>query len=419
MDPVAAAIGHPIDAATSRLPMPIFERHGDEFAVTWPTHSVAVALTDVHKNRDGVKAELAVALNEVEVHWGQLNLVSTPAREQLVRKLAEIDAAVPWRPMLERVCRHTVEAMRQGEPFVTLTGAPSSPLREVMPRLLYAGEPTAVIGDGDTGKSLFALAVGVAARSGAALPCGLKPVRALPVAYLDWETSRDTLEMRLALLAAGLGIDPPPITYRRMTRPLVEEANRVAAELAQQHVGVVVVDSQVFALGGGDGAAFHETTTAFYNAVRLFAPAATLVLNHVTNEDARTGRSARPFGGAFAFNGPRLIWEAKRDREVADATAIAFTCTKANNLPKLPEPFGLRFAPGAGTITVYPLDLAETAPQATAGASLSFHVRLALARGVEDPEVIAKDLAVIGKRASPTSIERILRRERQKQEPRT
>jgi hypothetical protein len=276
-----------------------------------------------------------------------------------------------------------------------------------------------VIGDGDTGKSLVALTLAVAVHTGASLPCGLKPSRALPAAYLDWETSRDTVDERLALIAAGLGVEIPAIIYRRMSRPLVEEANVVAAELARRKVGLVVIDSKMFAVAGGDGAAFHEPITAFFNAVRLFAPAATLVLNHVTNADARTEGPARPFGGAFAFNGPRLIWEAKRDRDVTDATAIAFTCIKANNLARKPEPFGLRFVPGANTITVCPLDLADAPPQATAGASLSFHVRLALARGVDDPDVIAKDLAEFGKRASPASIERILRRERQKQEPRT
>src|SRR4029450_8893533 len=120
------------------------------------------------------------------------------------------------------------------------------------------------------------------------------------------------------------------------------------------------------AVAGADGAAFHEPITAFYNALRLFAPAAVLVLNHVTNADARTGGPARPFGGAFAFNGPRLIWEANRDRDITDATAIAFTCTKANNLPRRPDPFGLRFQPGEGTITVLPFDLQEAAPQTTA-----------------------------------------------------
>src|SRR5262249_16824066 len=148
-----------------------------------------------------------------------------------------------------------------------------------------------------------------------------------------------------------------------------------------------------------------EPITAFYNALRLFAPAACLVLNHVTNEDARSGRAARPFGGAFAFNGPRLIWEAKRDREVTDATAIAFTCIKANNLPRRPDPFGLRFVPGNGTITIYPFDLKEAAPQALAGATLTYRVRLAIASGVTAAKDIAQHL-----NAKPDTVERLLRR---------
>jgi len=122
------------------------------------------------------------------------------------------------------------EAARQGEPLVVLTGTVPSPARELVPRLLYEGEPTLVFGDGDTGKSLFAVALAAAVQGGVALPFGLKPVRAVPVAYLDWETSRDTLEERLALVAAGLKIDPPPILYKRMTRPLVDEAAALAAE---------------------------------------------------------------------------------------------------------------------------------------------------------------------------------------------
>ena len=150
----------------------------------------------------------------------------------------------------------------------------------------------------------------------------------------------------------------------------------------------------MFAVASGDGAAFHEPITNFYNALALFAPAASLVLNHVTNADAKHGTPARPFGGAFAFNGPRLIWEAKRDKDVTDATAIAFTCTKANNLPRKPEPFGLRFVPGDGTITVYPFDLAEAAPQTVVGAGLPYRVRLALATGSRTIAELAEHLTV-------------------------
>jgi AAA domain len=292
---------------------------------------------------------------------------------------------------------------------VTLTGTPTGSTSELVPRLLYEGEPTLLFGDGDTGKSLVGLALAVAVQSGAALPFGLKPVRPVPVAYLDWETSRDTLETRLALIEAGLGVDPPPILYKSMRRPLVDEAAALAAEFARRGIGFVVIDSKMFAVAGGEGAAFHEPITAFYNALRLFAPAASFVLNHITNADARTGGPARPFGGAFAFNGPRLIWEAKRDRDVTDATAIAFTCTKANNLPRKPDPFGLRFQPGDGTITVYPFDLTEASPQTTASAPLTWRLRVALALGKKKAPVLADELG-----AKLESVKRALLRGREK-----
>ena len=194
-----------------------------------------------------------------------------------------------------------------------------------------------------------------------------------------------------------------------MTRPLVDEAAALAADFARRGIGLIVIDSKMFAVAGGEGAAFHEPITAFYNAVRLFAPAATLVLNHITGADARGGGPARPFGGAFAFNGPRLIWEAKRDRDVTDATAIAFTCTKANNLPHRPDPFGLRFQPGDGTITVYPFDLTEASPAVVASAGLPYRVRLALATGAKSVALLAEELA-----ASKEAVRKALQREKAK-----
>src|SRR5262249_24890917 len=232
----------------------------------------------------------------------------------------------------------------------------------------------------------------VSVHAGVGLPGGFRPERAMPAAYLDWETSRDTMDARLGAIASGLGIEPPPIPYQRMRRPLIDVATTLAAEFARHRIGLVVIDSKMFAVGSGDGLAFHEPITTFYNALALFSPAAVLVLNHVTNADAKNGTPARPFGGAFAFNGPRLIWEAKRDRDVTDARAIASTCIKANNLPHKPDPFGLRFVPGDEATTVYPFDLTHATPSVVAGASLTYRILLSLARGLSDPDVIAKAL---------------------------
>jgi hypothetical protein len=380
-------------------------REGLDLALVWPAERVRFALAAIRDGRDGVRGELTVTQGARRLSWGSFATASTQTREALRKKLEAAAPELPWGEYLEEVAWRLTQAARQGEPLVTLTGTPTSLTRELMPRVLYEGEPTLLFGDGDTGKSLVGLALALAVHSGAALPFGLKPVRPAASAYLDWETSRDTLETRLALVAAGLGIDPPAILYKRMTRPLVDEAAALAAEFARRHIGCIVIDSMMFAVAGGEGAAYHEPITAFYNALRLFAPAAALVLSHVTGADARTNGPARPYGGAFAFNGPRLIWEAKRDRDVTDATAIAFTCTKANNLPRRPEPFGLRFQPGDGTITVYPFDLTNAAPQIVAGASLAYRVRLALATGELTIAALAEHLAV-----GEDSVGRVVRR---------
>lgn len=367
-------------AAPAASTEPELQRAGFDLTLIWPD-GAGMELSAIRDGRDGVRGELTVRHGARRVSWGAVALASTTAREALRKKLEATAPGPAWGEHLEQAAWQFTQAARQGEPLVTLTGAVTSPTRELLPRLLYEGEPTLVFGDGDTGKSLFAITVTVAVHSGAALPFGLKPVRPVPAAYLDWETGRDTAEQRVGMVSAGLGIDPPPIIYKRMTRPLVDEAAALAAEFARRGIGLVVIDSMMFAVAGGDGAAFHEPITAFYNALRLFAPAASLVVSHVTGADARGGGPARPFGGAFAFNGPRLIWEAKRDKNVDDATAIAFTCTKANNLPRRPEPFGLRFEPGQSAISIYPLDLTEASPSVVAGAGLSYRVRLLLATG--------------------------------------
>lgn len=387
-----------VDAATLR-------REGLDLLLEYPD-GTRFGLSAARETREGVRGELTITdAAGRRLSWGALALSSTAAREALRRKLEALAPDRPWGGYLEEAAWRFTCASREGEPLAPLTGRATSPTRELVPRLLYEGEPTLIYADGDTGKSLCALAVAAAVHAGTPLPFGLSPARAVAAAFLDWETSRDTVEARLAQVAAGLGIAPPAVLYKRMVRPLVDEAGALAAEFARRRVGLVVIDSKMFAVAGGDGAAFHEPITAFYGALRLFAPAASLVLNHVTNADARNGTPARPFGGAFAFNGPRLIWEAKRDPDITDATVIIFTCRKANNLPRRPDPFALRFQPHGDCITVHPFDLAEASPSTVAGASLPQRIALALGPGALTVAELAEHLDI-----SDDNVGRALRR---------
>jgi hypothetical protein len=409
-DEIAAALGFESKARARSTPGndppatgPDLKREGLDLALEWPD-GVRFALAAIRDGREGVRGELTVTVDGRRLAWGAWSLSSTQARETICKKLAHLAPKTHWGPYLEDGAYRLTCAAREGEPFVTLTGVPRSSTRELVPRFLYEGEPTLLYADGDTGKSRFALTLAAAVQSGTSLPNGLTPARAVSVAYLDWETSRDTFETRLSEVAAGLGIAPPPILYKRMHRPLVDAASALASDLARRRIGVVIVDSQMLAVAGGEGAPFHEGAIGLYNGLRLFAPAACLVLNHVTGADARSGTPARPFGGAFAFNVPRLIWEARRDND-DDAHAIVFTCRKANNLPRRPDPFGLRF----DATTISALDLRDAGSVTLAGASLVYRLRLALARGAQTVEALAADLEV-----TENTIRRALNRWRRK-----
>ena len=116
--------------------------------------------------------------------------------------------------------------------------------------------------------------------------------------------------------------------------------------------------------------------------------------------------AARTVAGILVFVGIGVfIWPLI---ELGNLAMIIITCIKANNLPRRPDPFGLRFVPGDGTITVYPLDLADATPQIMSGASLTWRIRLALAaRKSAAAEYLAKKLE-----AKPESVKRALQRGR-------
>lgn len=389
---------------------PELQREGLDLVLAWPS-GIKFALAGIRDGREGVRGELTVTQNGRRLSWGSIALSSTATRETLRKKLEHVDPMQPWGELLEETALRLTQAARQGEPPVDVASypAPGGPVC-VMPGLMYRGDPSEIHADADSLKSMMADALLVSIATGAALPYGLKPAITGPVIICDWETSESVHVDRMRRIARGLGVDlqPGAITYRRMKRPLTDVAGHLAADAQRRGVVAVAFDSMVFALAGGEGG-YHEPICGFYNALRLFDRMGVLVINHVTNSDARGGGAARPYGGMFAFAGPRLVWEAKRDREAPDGAVVTFTNTKANSHPRTFDPFGLRFVQGTDSITIYPADLRESA-HALPAASVSYHVRLALARGVEDPEAIMNSLKGIGKDASLDTVKRLVRR---------
>lgn len=334
------------------IPEPSLKRYGLDYYLVYP-NQLTFILKNARDSRDGgVHGEVAIFNGQRLTHC-EWKFSSVSARTALAKELTAAAPEFNWREILEDASYRFIEAHRAGEPGFDLDGTITPPSDGLLPDWLYAAEPTLLAADGDTGKSWTALALAVSVQTGQSLIPGLAPTRAGQVAWLDWENPGPTTNTRLGLLCRGFGIAAPPIRFYQMRGPLVGAVRTLAAECAKRHVVLVVLDSQIRALPPSDH--WHEAQAEFWNALKLFDPAATLTITHTTNEDARERRPSRPFGGQFAFAGPRLIWTALRDETTPGL--ISFACVKANNLPRKPLPFALQLTDEGDRTTILPAPL--------------------------------------------------------------
>ncbi len=405
-DPLATILGDSGTVSTiTGLTTPTFDRHGDEFSLRWSDHEVELWLMAAAENSHGIHAELAVKHSGVEIHWGRLNLVSTSGREAVVKKLAAVESAVPWRLMLERACRVTAAAMRKGAPTILLRARPATGPRYLIEPVLPLGETSILFGDGGSGKGFTAVEMALATKTGATLPGGLRALHRGEVLYLDYEGDAGELEDRFYRAARGLGVSGDGIHYRRMTRALADEAALLRAEISRLGITLVVVDSVAPAAGPEPEGADAANRTM--NALRSFGNDVTrLVIAHMTHLSAQQkAGGARPFGSVFYWNLARSVWELRRsDDDGGDDLVVGLYHRKANR-GRLHPPIGLRFAFGPDAIILHRADLGE-APDLLARASLPQRIRTVLVSGAQPAEVITAAL----EGASEDTVRRTLRR---------
>ncbi|HTK91394.1 MAG TPA: AAA family ATPase [Verrucomicrobiae bacterium] len=332
---------------------------GDELRFAWPALTVEAHLTNHRDGGDGLRAELTVFVAGRKRHWAMLNLASSPAREGVVKKLAQSDRGLPWREMLEHVCTAGAEALRAGEPVVCLMPRPAGATRYLINKLALAGETNVLFGDGGSGKSYLALLLAVAASTGITLPGGLRATTATPVLYLDYESCVEEHQDRLHLIMNGLGLrEPPPILYRAMSRPLVDEAATIRNELSRHQVGTVTVDSLAPSCGAEPEGA--DAAIRAMNAMRSFGSVTRLVLAHVSKASAeqRSG-PLKPFGSVFVQNLARNVWEVRRAEEDGSDDLVLGLYHRKINAGRLVPAMALRLAFAPGTLTVHAADLAQ------------------------------------------------------------
>jgi hypothetical protein len=384
-------------------------RSADDFLFVWPDADVRIEVTTVKEHSEGITAELAVSLGGRELHWGRLALASTPARGQLVKRLAQQHRALPWGTLVEQACRGTVRAVRQGAPALQLTGAPFTGPRFLVEPFVWHTDCSFLFADGGSGKGWLALLTAITLATGQPI-AGLRPVagRRLSTLYLDWEASQADLDDRLHRLGRGLGFSTAnlPIYRLAMDRPLAQDLVRVRAETVRCQAGLLIVDSWMPACGAGrDGAGFDTAVAAFAALRGLGRPA--LAIAHLSKTMADQKSAGRIYGSVFNGNLSRNVWEVKRSDD-SDAGAMLLGCyhSKVNDVAKR-KPFGVRvgFDGDAGPVTIAGCPLREGGPDLLAKLPLPARLLTALTSGALTAAALAEETGV-----SEDTVGRTLRR---------
>lgn len=347
-----------------------WERNGDQFSFAWKSAGIAIGVDQLHESREELYGEVWVKSSLPDqpshVHWGRLNLSSSTTRERLAATLRR-RINLPWEKMLESVCTRTALEYRRGDPILDLSTLDEpDTAKYLLPRLLPAGSTTIFFGDGDSCKSMLALCVAIAVKTGWHMPNVRVATETGPVLYLDWETCKEDQQERLLAMRLGLMLDDvPQIYYRKQTRLLADDIAQLRVEVAKRHIKLVIIDSLGPAVGGG--MRDEEKVIPAMNAINSLGTTA-LCLAHITKADARNENSkATPLGSVFFNNLARCSWEVRRAEDSTDnSVSIGLYHRKSNRGPRQRDPLGYTFcfhndAEGERTVAIElkPFEVAE------------------------------------------------------------
>ena len=285
-------------------------RDGMGYRLDVPKDGVSFRVDRIRESGGEVTGEVTISrAPDGHLHTSRANLLSTPARTTLAKYLGQRSNHFDWTAWLERFFMEAIELEREGEEWTEVGRMPArtSPPYQLRP-FLYTGKPTILYGRGGLGKSTIAGAIAVAQQTGRCAIPGWEVIRQGPVMILDWEGEREDWNDVIAKVCAGMGMEPPAITYRTCRGPLEAQIHAITERVQRTGTVLVIVDSAEAAMRSPREAGSDDPAKRFYDALRLI-PCAALVIDHVTKAQAEHGGNGGPIGNVTKFNRARMTWE--------------------------------------------------------------------------------------------------------------
>jgi hypothetical protein len=303
---------------------------------------VRLTVADVEAKGGELRAWVEVHEAGRRLHYGDYNLRGPRTVASMAQACTRARAKLDWPTWLSECCYEVIHDTLEGDPPVELTGETAQPPGWIVDGLVGSVGATSLIGFGQTGKSLLALASALTVCSGENMWLGLDAPKGT-VLFLDWEADEATHRWRISQLCHGAGRGcPRGLHYLRPRLPLARAVTAVARHAAQVGATLLIVDSVMLARGGDAFGA--ESTLGLYAALdRIGIPA--LLVDHRSKHSDENG-DAGPYGSVSNFNSLRLAWGTKTI-PTSDGADIRLKKVKANYHGNLKEhAWQLRFTDG-------------------------------------------------------------------------
>lgn len=316
-----------------------FEEDGEEI--------VRFEIEDVERVPWGLSATIVVrsrlvgarALRSDFITMERISLLNARNRTDLARTIDGLiphpasGMAIDWDRVVDETVMSVVE--QEKRPLVTLDLSTVPPVAQtfVLPVMLPKGKVTILYGAGGSGKSALAAAISVAVQRGTSfLGWQCEPTNVL---YLDWETDPGDLADRVGRASRGMGLrDTAAVRYLNLAGPLAYHQQAVAQAVAENDIGMLVIDSVGMATAGArDGGDLAEGAISFFRGLRQLGTTV-LAIDHISSEDLkRKGHTSKPFGSVFKVNAARNTFEVRDTTDIGGPKRLTLVHAKSNTGP--------------------------------------------------------------------------------------
>ena len=202
---------------------------GQGWRFEWLREQIWIEVRTVHIHRDD-RAIAEIMVGTTSPGFGpkllsptDINLKAERTKEGYAKILSERypfdDPPLRgWLRIINKFSEEVLELVRRGDEVEIFWGDEelAEPKWALLP-FLPLGQPAAIYGDGDVGKSTLALPIVLTCLlPWIDNPWGWKPsLEPLKFLFLDWEWSRDDVRWRWQCLLRGYDLDATPLAYRR------------------------------------------------------------------------------------------------------------------------------------------------------------------------------------------------------------